>query len=149
MAPDRAVAPRPARQPPTAWSLISSLELAALPTAAGSARKHARAVALEFGLSAMADTIELIVSEIVTNALLATLDVSFSGFATPIVRLSLESGMRGLLIRVWDASDEMPSRRYVGPDDDSGRGLMLVDCLASEWGAYREARGKVVWVIVR
>jgi anti-sigma regulatory factor (Ser/Thr protein kinase) len=66
---------KPARWPTTAWFLISKLELAALPAAAGSARKHARAVALEFGLSALADTIELIVSEIVTNALLATRDL--------------------------------------------------------------------------
>jgi hypothetical protein len=57
--------------------------------------------------------------------------------------------MRGILIRVWDGSTEMPARRNAGPDDDSGRGLILVDCLASEWGAYREGNGKVVWVIVR
>jgi hypothetical protein len=53
-----------------------------------------------------------------------------------------------MLIRVWDASSQMPARQDARPDDESGRGLMLVDCLASEWGAYREENGKVVWVII-
>jgi hypothetical protein len=35
-----------------------------------------------------------------------------------------------------------------GPDFDSGRGLMIVDALSADWGAYREADGKVVWAPV-
>jgi anti-sigma regulatory factor (Ser/Thr protein kinase) len=137
-----------ARQPAAAWPLISRLELAALQTAVGSARMHARAVALEFGLSALADTVELIVSEVVTNALRASSALHASSLTTPVFRLWLASDLRGLLIRVWDASSQMPARQDAGPDDESGRGLMLVDCLASDWGAYREENGKVVWVIV-
>jgi anti-sigma regulatory factor (Ser/Thr protein kinase) len=146
--PDDTLAYLPARQRAAAWHEISSLELAALPTAAGSARTHARAVALEFGLSALADTIELIVSEIVTNAIRATWHLRVSSLTTPVVRLWLASDLHSMLIRVWDASSQMPARQDTSPDDESGRGLMLVDSLASEWGAYCEDKGKVVWVIV-
>lgn len=147
VAPNETVAYRPARPPATAWPLISRLELAALPTAPGSARKHARAIALEFGLSALADTIELIVSEIITNAVRAT-PHSRTTLTPAVVRLWLASDLHGMLIRVWDASGQMPARQDASPDDELGRGLMLVDCLASAWGAYREENGKVVWVIV-
>jgi hypothetical protein len=53
--PDETVAYDPARQPATAWPLISYLELAALPTAVPCFRLHARAVTLEWGLAALAE----------------------------------------------------------------------------------------------
>lgn len=119
-----------------------------LPTAVGSARKHARAVALEYGLSALADTIELIVSEIVTNAVCASSPLRERSLTTPVFRLWLASDLHRILIRVWDASSQMPVQQDASHDDESGRGLMLVGCLASDRGAYREGNGKVVWVIV-
>jgi len=148
VAPDEAVAYKPVWQPATAWPLISHLELPALPAAVRDTRKHARSVALEFGLSAIADTTELVVSEIVTNAVRATSDLRGSSLTTPVIRLWLASDLCSILIRVWDASSQMPTRQDARPDDESGRGLMLVECLASEWGAYQEKYGKVVWVIV-
>jgi hypothetical protein len=51
-----------------------------------------------------------------------------------------------LMIHVWDVSDDMPVRQDAGPDQESGRGLMLVESLSQDWGAYRTANGKVVWV---
>jgi anti-sigma regulatory factor (Ser/Thr protein kinase) len=131
----------------TTWPLVSHLELGALPTAAASARKHARAVALEFGLSLIADTVELVTSELVTNSVRAAQYVRDSGLEPAVVRLWLACGPQGLLILVWDASNQMPARLKAAPDDETGRGLMLVDCLA-EWGAYRAGRGKVVWAVV-
>jgi anti-sigma regulatory factor (Ser/Thr protein kinase) len=149
LAPDESIARGPLQRSTTAWPVMSYLELAALPTAVGSARKHARAVALEVGLSALADNIELIVSELATNAVRATQHLRDSTLTTPVVRLWLASELQSMLIQIWDASSQMPVRRDAGPDDESGRGLMLVNCLGSEWGAYRKANGKVVWVIVR
>jgi hypothetical protein len=67
---------------------------------------------------------------------------------TPVVRLWLSSDLRCVLIRVWDGNNQMPARRDAGPDDDSGRGLMIVEYLANEWGAYPKADGKVVWVLL-
>jgi hypothetical protein len=54
------------------WPLRSSLELAALPTAVPNARLHARSILHEWRLEALADTVELLVSEIVTNAVRAS-----------------------------------------------------------------------------
>jgi anti-sigma regulatory factor (Ser/Thr protein kinase) len=136
------------RQSATAWSLVSYLEYAALPTAVGSARKHAWAIVGEFGLSDLADTVELIVSELATNAVRATSHLRTRSLRIPVFRLWLASDLRCVLIRVWDGSSQMPARQDPGPDDESGRGLMLVDCLATDWGAYREENGKVIWVIV-
>jgi anti-sigma regulatory factor (Ser/Thr protein kinase) len=146
--PDEATVYGLTRQAVAEWHLLSHLEFAALPTAAASARKHGRAVALECGLPGQADTIELIVSELITNALRATENLHGSGLAFPVVRLWLASGPRGLLIGVWDASAQMPARQDASPDDERGRGLMLIETLADEWRAYPADGGKVVWVIV-
>jgi anti-sigma regulatory factor (Ser/Thr protein kinase) len=149
VASDEAVAKRPAQSSAATWPLMSHLELAALPTAVGCARKYARAVAMEFGLSAIADDVELIVSELVTNAVRASDYLRDNNVATPIVRLWLASDLQCMLIRVWDANSQMPVRKDAGADDDSGRGLMLVDALSSEWGAHSKTNGKVIWVLVR
>jgi hypothetical protein len=42
----------------------------------------------------------------------------------------------------------MPAAQQAGLDDDGGRGLMLVRELSKDWGAYRKAGGKVVWVMI-
>jgi anti-sigma regulatory factor (Ser/Thr protein kinase) len=149
VAPDEALAYNPAQRQAETWPLISHLDLAALPTAVSCARRHAKAVVLEYGLPTLADTIELIVSEIVTNAVRATSFFRDDSLATPVVRLWMASDLHCVLIRVWDASSQMPARQDARPEDESGRGLMLVDCLASEWGVYRKQNGKVVWVIVK
>jgi hypothetical protein len=62
--------------------------------------------------------------------------------------LWLSSDLDCVLIRVWDGDRQMPVRQEAGPDEESGRGLMLVEHLSSEWGAYWKADGKVVWALV-
>jgi hypothetical protein len=49
---------------------------------------------------------------------------------------------------VWDGSDRLPVRRGANPDAERGRGLMLVAALSQQWGSYRQASGKIVWVLV-
>jgi hypothetical protein len=66
----------------------------------------------------------------------------------PVVRLWLVSDRISLVIHVWDGSEEMPVRQDGALDQDSGRGLMLVENLAKDWGAYRKAAGKVVWALI-
>jgi len=127
-------------------ALQTHLELAALPTAVPCARGHVRSVALEWGLADLADTAELVASEIVTNAIKGSAKLNTS--ATPVVRLWITSDGVWLVIHVWDASDEMPVRQEAGPGDDSGRGLMIIDALSKDWGASREERGKVVWAVI-
>jgi hypothetical protein len=77
-----------------------------------------------------------------SQRLRARADLAF----VPVVRLTLLSDWVSLVIQVRDSSDELPARRDAGPDAESGRGLMLVDALGTDWGAYRTGDGKVVWV---
>jgi anti-sigma regulatory factor (Ser/Thr protein kinase) len=102
-----------------------------------------RAVAREWGLANLADTAELLASELVTNAVQAS-----AGLLSPVVRIWLVSDQESVVLHVWDGCDEMPVCQHPGYDDDSGRGLMLVQALAAEWGAYRKPPGKTVWARV-
>jgi anti-sigma regulatory factor (Ser/Thr protein kinase) len=138
----------PIERPASSWQLMTHLELAALPTAVTCARMHAKAVALEWGLPTLAENIELIVSEMVTNSIRAAERSRGGDLTVAVVRLWLLFDLRCILIRVWDGNREMPVRQDAGFDDESGRGLMLVEHLSSQWGAYREADGKVVWALV-
>ena len=133
--------------PETAWPLQTHLELAALPSAVPCARGHVRAVALEWGLKELADTAELLASELVTNAIQASGTLRISG--TPVVRVWVTSDDISMVIHVWDASAAMPVRQAaIAVDDEGGRGLLLVETLSKDWGAYRKAGGKVVWVMI-
>jgi anti-sigma regulatory factor (Ser/Thr protein kinase) len=138
----------PAQQPASSRQRLTHLELAALPSAVACARLHAKAIALEWGLRALAENIELIVSELVTNSIRAAERPHGAGLPVAIVRLWLSYDLHGVMIRVWDSTSQMPIRQDPGPDEESGRGLLLVEHLSSEWGAYREGEGKVVWALV-
>jgi anti-sigma regulatory factor (Ser/Thr protein kinase) len=140
-------APRTADE---ALPLNSHLELAALPTAPGCARAHAKAILLEWGLRGMADTAELLVSELVTNSVQASerLKTRDDVAVVPVVRLWMASDRTMVVIRVWDGSDDMPIHHNAAPDEIGGRGLMIIDSLAADWGSYRLADGKVVWAVV-
>jgi anti-sigma regulatory factor (Ser/Thr protein kinase) len=134
----------PASRPGVAsWPLGSYLELAALPTAVPCARLHAKSIAVEWGLPELADTAELLVSELMTNALQASAGLRIR--ETPVVRLWLASDRISMVIRVWDGSQEMPVRQQADLGDDSGRGLMIIDELSADWGSYPDADGKIVW----
>jgi two-component sensor histidine kinase len=82
---------------------------------------------------------EAIVSELVTNAVEASKEEW-------TVTLRLFAGELSLLVMVWDESGEPPVRRYPGPDEPSGRGLMIVAAMSDAYGAVAGyGGGKVVW----
>ena len=84
---------------PLTWPLRSYLELGALPTAVPCARLHARQLVWEWGLNGLAASTELLVSELVTNAVKAT-----AGHDDQVaVRLQLSGDGARVLIEVWDA----------------------------------------------
>lgn len=140
----------------TEWTLRTFLELGALPTAVPCARLHTKQVLWEWRLSALADTAELIVSELVTNAVHASVGLTGSRRSgrwvpgVPAVRLWLFSDRRRILIQVWDGNDKLPAPQHAEPDAETGRGLLLVESLTAEWGSYPPERssGKVVWATV-
>src|SRR5580693_10323010 len=96
-----------------AWPFHSRIPLAALPTAPACARGHVRSVAHEWGLPGLADTAELLASELVTNSVRAyeRSKPAADRAAVPVVRLWLASDRLSIVIHVLDACDEMPVRQ--------------------------------------
>ena len=139
--------------PATSWPLQSYLELGALPTAVPCARLHTRLVLGEWGLQILTETVELIVSELVTNGVVASERLTASRYAgrwapgTPPVRLWLCSDRTHVVIQAWDSNDQMPVRQDAALEAESGRGLQLVEAVSEDWGAFRpdSSTGKVVW----
>lgn len=139
------------------WPLQSYLELGALPSAVPSARLHARLVVGEWGLPELIEVVELIVSELTTNAIQASQGLMGSRYngrwspGTPPVRLWLSSDKEFALVQVWDGNRIMPDIQEPELDAEHGRGLMLVEALSAEWGAYVPTRsgGKVVWALCK
>ncbi|USQ84298.1 SpoIIE family protein phosphatase [Streptomyces phaeoluteigriseus] len=106
------------------------------PAQVGRARAVVREQLHGWGLAKLAGPAELMVSEVVTNA------VRHSHGRPVTLRL-----VRGdaLLCEVDDDDHEMPTLLSAGPDDEVGRGLRVVSALAREWGTSRTAAGKSVW----
>src|SRR5437764_58395 len=140
----------------TAWPHQTFLELGALTTAAPCARLHTTLVLWEWDLGTLVRTAGLVVSELVSNAVQASVDLTGSRFAgqwapgTPPVRVWLSADDHRVVIQVWDGSDRPPVPQPVQPEADRGRGLLLVGALSSEWGCYtpEKSSGKVVWAVV-
>ncbi|MEU2127282.1 SpoIIE family protein phosphatase [Streptomyces sp. NPDC018352] len=105
------------------------------PRSVGRARELARGRLLDWGLDDLVDTTELLVSELVTNAL---------RYAEGEIRLRLLRD-RTLVCEVWDAGLVQPRRRRARDTDEGGRGLQLVGLLSVAWGSRRTPRGKTVW----
>lgn len=96
----------------------------------------------------------MVVSELITNAMQASTQADVrprpeqTGTSLPVVYLRLLSDRQRVVIEVWDASPYSPTPRAVGLEEESGRGLMLVDALSTRWSWYPARRwggGKVVW----
>ena len=100
------------------------------------ARNHTRAALDAWGLEHIADVVVLLTSELVTNAVLHT--------GTPI-DLTVKRPRGKVRVEVADRSDEPPHLRHPRRDDESGRGLALVDALALQWGTTPTRSGKLVW----
>lgn len=121
-----------------------SLELGSLAGAVPSARLHTRHVLREWGLGRLTDSAELVVSELVTNAVRAT---RHAGLDDP-VRLSLLADDVSVLVVVSDAIPDPPRPRRTDGNDEDGRGLMVVETL-SDWWDWKPARGgKLVRALV-
>ncbi|KMS85836.1 MULTISPECIES: SpoIIE family protein phosphatase [Streptomyces] len=105
------------------------------PRSVGRAREYARGQLLSWDLEPLVDTTELLVSELVTNALRY-------GEGDIRLRLLLD---RTLVCEVWDSGLVQPRRRRARDTDEGGRGLQLVGLLSAAWGSRRTPRGKTVW----
>jgi len=128
------------------WPCQSFLELGALPGAVPCARLHARQVLWEWGLTSFSESAELLVSELVTNAM----RISHATAQYAPVRIWVMSDRAQVVIFVWDASPLPPVPAEVGDDAENGRGLLIVQAVSAQWGWEfpHELGGKVVWAQV-
>ncbi len=110
--------------------------LAPDPRSPGDARRFVASTLSSWSLDSVIDTAILLVSELVTNALL---------HARSGIELALSLDARELRVEVFDASPVLPRRQEYGTVAGTGRGLVLVEELSSDWGAHEDGRGKSVW----
>jgi serine phosphatase RsbU (regulator of sigma subunit)/anti-sigma regulatory factor (Ser/Thr protein kinase) len=111
-------------------------------SAIGDARAFVTGTLERWGLGRLCDTVSLLASELVTNALIHT-----DGPAT--VELRRDGGT--VRLRVTDADTRPPRvREHAEPDleSDGGRGMVLVAALSSVWGVEPSGSGKTVWADV-
>lgn len=103
--------------------------------APGRARRLARRALSRWGMEELSDSVELLVSEVVTNAVrYATRPVTLRLLRTDVLRCE-----------VGDDVPQLPRLRQARATDEGGRGLYLVNRMARRWGATRLSTGKVVW----
>ena len=142
------------------WPLTSDLgPLGALATVPSLARGFVDVTLDGWGLGALTDITELLVSELSTNVVRAatnpdgTLRYDDEGKLTLLwIRLLFDH--ERLMVEVWDtlpASLGAPVARHPEPDEESGRGLEIIETLAEDWGWETVAgwAGKKVWAILK
>lgn len=113
--------------------------VAAAVDAVPAARRQVIALARDLGLLLSDQTlenVELLASEVIANAVLHS-----DGPCDVAVTRTDER----LRVEVTDADPCLPSVVEAGPDDESGRGLLLVNALADAWGTRPEPTGKTTW----
>ncbi|MER7461571.1 SpoIIE family protein phosphatase [Streptomyces sp. NPDC097981] len=110
-------------------------DLPAEPAVVGRARTLATRQLAVWGLEELGFTTELVVSELVTNAI---------HYGSPPIQLRLIRD-RELICEVSDGSSTSPHVRRAEETDEGGRGLFMVAQLAQLWGTRYHARGKTIW----
>lgn len=136
---------------------VSRAIFAAELSAPSLARHHATAALRKWELASdIMETAELVVSELVTNALSACgarsvlPDDDFDGeYAADEISLTLRLLHDRLVIEVSDSDPNPPVPGLADADSENGRGLMLIEALTKEWGfVFPPPGGKIVWAVI-
>lgn len=114
---------------------VADWDLPSDPAAVADARKTAARQLAEWGLEELVFTTELVVSELVTNAI---------RYATGPIRLRLIRE-RALVCEVFDGGATAPHLRHPRTTDEGGRGLLLVSQFTQRWGTRFVPEGKIIW----
>jgi anti-sigma regulatory factor (Ser/Thr protein kinase) len=136
----------PMRTASAVRALQMRLEIGADPAEVGRARRWVGARLADCGVGddGTAETVVLLVSELVTNAVVHA--------GTPSVLRVLLNGLHPagtVRVEVADLSTRTPRQRHAHGDETHGRGLELVASLADRWGWQCEGLGKLVWCEVK
>lgn len=111
----------------------------ARPESAGEARRFVADTLQAWNFPELIDPATLLVSELVTNALL---------HARSEIDVLLAVGDDELRVEVHDTSPVMPRPRQYSPEAVTGRGLHMLDCVATDWGARATTGGKAMWFTI-
>ena len=115
---------------------VVSSRLARDPREVSRARRLTRQTLADWGLQAASETAEVLVGELVTNAVR---HAHTGAVGLRLVRAD------ALLCEVSDDDQALPTLMSAGPQDEGGRGLRIVSRLARQWGVSRQGSGKSVW----
>jgi hypothetical protein len=124
------------------WDMDPYIYTAWLPPEPSSvklARLMVRAALWDWQIDHLADTAQLIMSELVSNA------IKFGNGAEALVCPGGGLGTETLVIEVTDDNPEPPTIIDADSDDENHRGMFLVDALSSKWGVDLLECGKIVW----
>ena len=114
---------------------VVSVDLPPHPSSATRARRLAREHVAACPPEVI-DTVALLVTELVTNAIL---------HARTKLHLEIDVMPTRIRLRVKDGCPQVPVVRHYGAEDVTGRGLALVELLATDWGIEETPDGKAVW----
>ncbi|MEU8876509.1 ATP-binding SpoIIE family protein phosphatase, partial [Streptomyces javensis] len=114
---------------------VASWEVPSDPAAVSGVRAEVMRKLAEWGLEEAAFSAELVISELITNAI---------RHATGPIRVQVLRD-RALICEVSDTSSTSPHLRYAATTDEGGRGLFLVAQFAERWGTRYTSDGKVIW----
>jgi hypothetical protein len=160
---------------PSAWwetPAVTSRPLSPVPEEARNARQFVRELLTCWGLGSLTDDAELIIAELVGNAVRHGLDTAqfspgmamhrgapgragraraaSSGGESFGLRLCLLRRVGEVMLAVTDPSDEAPAPKAPSYNGESGRGLQIVGALSYVWGwSPIEGQGKAVWAVLR
>jgi hypothetical protein len=141
---------------PSAWwetPAVTCRPLSPVPEEARNARLFVRELLTGWGLAYLSDDAELIIAELVGNAVrhgLRTAPAAAARGGRSSIRLCLLRRIGEVMLAVTDPSDEAPTPRVASSDGESGRGLQIVGALSYVWGwSPIEGCGKAVWAVLR
>ncbi|OIJ89508.1 hypothetical protein BIV25_34155 [Streptomyces sp. MUSC 14] len=121
---------------PVAPLAIAGTDLPALPSSVPEARAFVGEILTSWGSTYRADDVQLLASEVLTNAVL---------HAEGPLHLHMRRDTTELAVEISDRSPHLPHPRLADVEDESGRGLLLVDALADNWGVRPTEEGKTTW----
>ena len=129
---------------------MASLELPPDHTAASRARRFVSSTLRAWGCDCAISDAELLVSELVTNALRHGVPSACELAGEHCVRLRLLAQAPFVMCMVTDPGHDIPVLRESGPTCESGRGLNVVESCSVRWGWHLlDDGGKVVWALLR
>ncbi|HEX6448869.1 MAG TPA: ATP-binding protein [Trebonia sp.] len=123
---------------------VQQLTLAPQPAVMPQSRQAVRETLRAWKLDTVADTVVLLASELLSNAVQAT-SAAVSAPGGEQLTLTLRRTGPGVLVEVWDPNPAPAIPQDPGLTDECGRGLLLVETLSSTWGQRTASSGKIVW----